>query len=205
MAWEQNIEADVVANIPNTNARVNGALFFATDEQKAYRNDLGGSGWVEVLAGGAGGSWTVIDSWLHSVSGDTASPISFTGLGAYNEIMVLLSQLDRSVSSTPRVVVGHGGGPTYLTGSEYVVLADDGSETTTSNFSLTAGSDTDPHSGFVRISMFNLAAPKPALVPQRSPEVAWYINDTNQLTAVRVQTSTGTGNFNGGAIYVYGR
>lgn len=213
MAWQNNVVADVIANIPSTG--VDGALFFATDEAKIYRFDLATTTWVEVLAAGGGSGWDFVTAnpyptsgagiWDHSSEGDTASPLEFTGLGAYTDILVLVSRLDKTVSSTLRMEVGHGAGPTWLNGSEYIIVSDAGGETTAANLSLNAGADTAPASGIVEIRCFDVAGPKPVLVPERDPEVAWYIDDTNALTAVRVQTSTGTGDFNGGAVYVYGK
>lgn len=200
------------AGRPNANTVIAGTEYWDTDSGVLSRSD--GADWVVVFTGAAsasvawelaGDGYTATGIWDQSVDGTTASPLTFTGLGSYSEIMVLIDSLDKTVSSTVRCQVGYDG-PTWLSTAEYVVLEDNGDENTSSTLSFNSGADTAAVSAWLKIMGFSLAAVKPVMVMNRAiGSNAWFINDVNPLNRIRVQTSTETGNFNGGAVYVYGK
>lgn len=126
-----------------------------------------------------------------------AVPIDFTGLN-FSCIDILYQNLDKSDASTIRIQVGVGATPTFLETDEYVLIAENGDESTSTSIAPNTGADTAPASGWCRISGCLLAAPKPLLVPTRlTSMIAWYINTLEQITAIRVTNSTASGTLTG--------
>lgn len=142
----------------------------------------------------------LLDSWQHSVSGDTASPIDFGPFTeTFSNLLVLCIGVTKSVSGTIRAAVGTGDGPTFLTSSgDYQLIDPNGTLSATADVSLHDTGATAARSCF---ALFFGAGGALFKIARTSSLNDYYVNDENAVSGIRMIASAG-GNFTGGAIYV---
>lgn len=149
------------------------------------------------------GDWAQAGLWDFAISGATATPIAFTGLAGAAEILIIASNLTRSVAATTTVQVSDDNGATYkTTGGDYITADEGGggADVTAAAIAfLTA-------SGAARSSVIHIKTAK--LNPQACVNGAG--NHTHVVVALgainAIQVvATGGGNFTGGTLRVYTR
>jgi hypothetical protein len=169
-------------------------------------------GRITAAANGAGGggaamNWTLAATWDHGVSGDTATPIDFTGLGGYDEFLIIYQGVTLSVGGQLQVRVSDDNGSTFYAGAnDYTRINNNGSAANQSIFQLADNSATAARTVTAQIT--SLAGDAPPVLSSGfvgSTSVRQlFIGATNPLDALRMIASGG-GNFNGGLIRVFGR
>lgn len=151
---------------------------------------------------GAFSGWALAGSWDHGISGDTASPIPFTGLANYNEILVVGRDITKSVSGILELHVSVDNGANYFTTSgDYKTIAGTGSTADTTRFQLHATNATAARSCMAHLH--NLANAPPVGFTNVD-NVTLFTASASPIDAVRV-TASGGGNLTGGTIKVYAR
>ena len=162
------------------------------------------TGWIAIGgAGGAGAGWSLVTSATPSGTGGI---MSFTSLGAYNEIMILY----RAIRGAPdfgfvsRVRVSTDNGSSYLSSSgDYVSLSTQGVETNESAMNMHSSISSGVKTGWRVISNFNTTRPKNSWTPLDGG--SYVIPTSSALNAVQIYTSTGLDWDTSGTIYIFGR
>lgn len=151
---------------------------------------------------GGGGGWTFVTSVTPSASPNQ----DFTGLSAYNEIMIFMKTVRGSpdFNMVIQVRVSTDNGSTFLNSSgDYVSLSAAMVETNTASMNMHNTSANGFKTGWRIISNFNTTRSKNSWSPQEGG--SYLIPTTTALNAVRVLTSTGLDFDTTGTIYIYGR
>lgn len=169
----------------------------ALDDLYARIRDVSGGG-------GASLAWTNVGDWNHSVSGDTAFPIEFTGLSG-DEILVEIEGVTKGVSGNFTVQVSTDNGSTWFTTSgDYLDLQTSGSAASTTTLLSAQANATAARS----MSLHLIAAGafdghRIAKTNSANPVTA-FVASAAAINAIRVG-ATGGGNATGGRIRVYTR
>jgi hypothetical protein len=127
----------------------------------------------------------------------------FTGLSAYNELLVIVVAVTRSVSGVNVLRVSIDNGANYLSGAtDYQQFGAAGSITNATSMQFNTTNSTLARNGVIYIKLFNVSTtPK---VSETWSGNNYYVPNTSPLDAVRVLGSAG-GTLDAGTIYVYGR
>lgn len=175
-----------------------GTLYYVTDEELLERSS--GSAW-EAMSGG-GGKWTLITTRTVG-SGATED---FTGLGSYNEILVVVRSVTTGSSAIIQCLVSTDGGSTFLNASgDYLSMPQTGIPVNDTTMPMHNTSATAARTTWRTITNFNKTVAKVSnLGIGVADNASYFIPTASALNAIRIRPHTG--NFNGaGTIYVYGR
>lgn len=152
---------------------------------------------------GGGSAWALAASWTYA---SDVTTVSFTGLGAYSELMVFLSAVTASASVSRIIRVSSDGGGSYYAGaSDYPAFATAGTTTNVAFIAPHGTASTAAKTCAVIIGQWNLATIK--LVQRtniNTDPIPQYIAQSVAMDALQVLLS-GAGNITGGTIYVFGR
>lgn len=156
-------------------------------------------------ANGSGGSltWTLITTSTPT----GVNHVDFTGLAAYAEIRVLVRLMTYGSGDTTALQVSTDNGATFLSAAtDYREILGTGAESGVGNIPFYGATSTTGKSGEILIEGFNLTSPKVSrAVPDTSAvQYMQVLPSVSAFNAVRV-LSTGTNNFTGGTIYIWGR
>lgn len=157
---------------------------------------------AEAIATDAVG-WLLVDSWTHSVD---VTEVDFTGLGAFTEIMVLLSDIEVNPSGISFFRASADNGNTFFdTNGDYNAVDTDGLKTANTRVDLFTTAAFAARTAFLSVKAWNQAVKKPA-VSSRTDTSFWTLdnNAAVALNAVRIAPSSG-GDITGGSIYIFGR
>lgn len=151
-------------------------------------------------ATGASASWTLISN----TTAAGAAQYDFTGLAGYQEILVLIDGVTRSVSGITSLRVSIDNGANFLTASgDYITVAAVGTESNQVLIPFHNTSATAARSGIIHINLFSSTDVKVA-TNYNIPD-SYFIPTANALNAIRVYSGAAGGNLNAGTILVYGR
>jgi hypothetical protein len=162
----------------------------------------GGAAWAL-----AGSGQTATGVYDFAVDGAKAN-IDFTGLGSFNELMILARGLSWSVSGARVVHVSVNNGSTFYSASgDYVTLDNTGTETNTTVMGIHSTNSASARSLFSHI--LNLKGP--AKMASNFSNTSYppalrimFVASSSDINAIRV-TSTGGGNSGAGTVRVYAR
>lgn len=169
----------------------------APQDGTAYLRQNGA--WVAAGAGTPSAGWTHAGSWTWSTN---VASVDITGLGSFNELIILARNISAS-SSTFRVIrVSVDGGSTFYSASgDYATLATTGIETAATEISGTGVATTSAAdvvaqirnnvSGQIKIGTNNVGAP------------ILFKASTNVINAIRLAVLAG--NITGGTLDVWGK
>jgi hypothetical protein len=179
------------------------------------RGSAGGAGdWQEVTLGtglsmvgtvltgtapSGGAAWTLVATQVLS----TQQNYDFTGLSAYNEIMVVSKDIAKN-SAVTQMLVSTDNGLSFLNASgDYISVDASGIGANDTTMSC-SGNNASTHHLCRVITNFNTTAPKPSwLWNAVSGNCSYMIPSTTALNAIRLRTHQST--FTGGTVRVYGR
>lgn len=195
---------------------------FAEGELQAASSVVDGSGQVHIIGEGdlqvdaslvdgtgtysaATPEWQVLGSWDHAVSGNTASPIDFNGLGGCDELMVIYEDLERSISGITSFQLSVDNGVSFFsTSGNYRFMTDNGSPNNFTAWRATNSNATTDTSGMVHIMGNTGAVPKTARMTHTGLYgTSDFVGSLSAVDAIRVFNSGG-GNYIGGRITVLG-
>lgn len=150
-------------------------------------------------------AWTLMDTWDHSVSGNTASPLAFTGLAGAQDIMIVVRDVTLSVAGFLGVQVSIDNGANYYnTSGDYVSMNDAGVISNADYFRITSTSIATARAGHKIIHATNVnGIVKPDSQSEGSRRHQFRAS-LSPIDAVQLIASAG-GNFTGGFVYCLGR
>lgn len=157
------------------------------------------------IPGAAGGSskWTLLNSWNFAVSGAIAA-LDTTSI-TNDEILVITTNVIKSVASRPTIYVSTNNGTSYDTSATYGQLSATGTLSSIfSGFFLDTSSVTTATSGEIILSLLSSVGQKIGYASSSNTPGWRYSTSTAVINAIRV-TPTSVGTFNGGQIFIYGR
>lgn len=155
--------------------------------------------------GGGAASWANVGSWTWSTN---VAEVTFTGLSAYNELMVIIRGVTTSVSGVRRVQVGVDNGSSYFSGaSDYLKVSDIGVEANADTPGIAYHSSNSAAArtlvahilntrGNVKVGEMNNATSSASRI--------LFVGSTSDINAIRIDNHTG-GNLTGGSILLLGR
>lgn len=154
---------------------------------------------VQAVSTSGVGDWTQAAIWDHAISGDTASPIPFTGLAGATEIMIVARNITKSVSQATVIQVSADNGATYRTTSgDYVTSSGGGAESNSTSIALLTAS-TGVRTGMAHIMTAKLNPQQVVGGNDNRHQVVAAIGAINALQVA----SAGAANFTGGTIRIY--
>jgi hypothetical protein len=156
---------------------------------------------IEGLGGGS--TWGLAGSWTYS--SDVAN-VDFTGLGSYNELLIIGRNLTASASGQRCFVVSVDGGSTfYTTSGNYVVVSEAGVVSNTTVFGIHDTANTGARTLVARVT--NTKGDVKACHSNFSSRDILFAASASDINAIRVlPAAPGTAaNLTGGTIHVYGR
>lgn len=198
LTWTRDLQGNIRASVPQESG------------PHAASHYAGGSDEIDItqLAGYLPpGSWSLLDSWHHSESGNTAQ-IDVTGLDIADiMVQVVAVQLSASGKVALRLSVNNGAS-FFSTSGDYVEISPTTGAHTNSTF-FTIGWDSDgtgAASGLMEAMLLNLSGvPKVGLsAPDTTRVLRYFLASTSPVNAIRI-LPTGGGNMIAGSIYVFGR
>lgn len=175
-----------------------------------------GSGQVDIAIPGGGGSvgWTLVDqtgapaggssTWTFSTN---VAQVDITGLGSFNELLVIARGLSTSVAGVRRIQVSTDNGATFdTTAANYIGVADTGIESNAPGVSI---SNHTTNSGSARTLVSHIKNLKgPVKYAYGNNTIGnshnLYVGSINDIDAIRINNNTG-GNITAGTIYVFAR
>ncbi len=150
-------------------------------------------------AGGSGAAWTLAGSWTYSV--DVAN-VDITGLGSYNELLIVLHNSTASLSGTRRIRVSTDNGATFhSTAGDYIEVAASGVQLSSSHFQNDTANTTAR--GLV-LHIVNTKGAIKAAIGTSNGSNGFFVGSANDINAIRLYNSAG-GNLTGGSLYVFAR
>lgn len=150
-------------------------------------------------------TWSLLGSWDHGVSGNTASPIDFTGLSGSRDILIIAQDVTLSVSGILGVQLSVNNGSSFFTTSgDYISLNDAGVSTNQDQIRMYSTAATAARSAHKLILACNLSGVPKVDTPNEASRRHQFRGSTSPVDAVRVLASAG-GNLTGGKLYVLGR
>lgn len=147
--------------------------------------------------------WSLVGSWTHTIN---VTEVDFTNLGAYTEIMILLSDVALSPSGISFFRASADNGSTFFdTSGDYNAVDTDGLKTANTRVDLFTTATIAARTAFLSVKAWNQAVKKPAMT-SRTDNSFWTLdnNAAVALNALRIASSSG-GNITSGSIYIYGR
>lgn len=180
------------------NATVWTRLPAGTAGQVLQTNGTTGDPAWATASGGAG--WALV-----ATRTVTTSPEVFTGLAAYDEVMVVLYGVTVSSSGAiRRMKVSTDNGASYLGGAtDYLQFDSNGAKTDKANLDFDNGNNASAHYIWLTISGMKLAAPKMVTSGFPTTNLCQMITTTAVINALEVLPHQNA--LNGGTIYVFGR
>lgn len=176
-----------------------GTIYCVTDESRIQERSTGAAWESYCPAVASGPAWVAVTN--AAASGTT---VSFTGLSAYNEIMVFIKQVTATGSCIRQLLVSTDNGLSYLnTSGDYINVDSNGAETNATVLSFTNGNNASAQTAWITISNFNTTSVKPTMNNFPATNLSGYIPSASALNAVRVRPNANS--FNGGTIYIFGR
>lgn len=180
-----------------------GTLYYVTDETLTERST--GAAWESYSPTVVGSPWALVASFT-STSGATHD---FTGLSAYNEIMVTFEGVATAGSSLLQILVSTDNGGTFKTASgDYLNMTDTMIPTNATSISCHNTSTANARTGAFIISLFNKTQYKPfyPVGHLSATNLPGMITVASALNAIRVQPNTAAATtFSAGTIRVWGR
>ena len=169
--------------------------------------DLGsGEAQIDITGGGGGGGggslWELVESWVHSVDGNTSQVVA--DLTGFSDAVVIIEDVTMTGSSGWRGIrLSDDAGLTYDSGNVYSVISGSGTYSQTDTALFTHGSaNNGSRSSVVWLNGLNLAAPTPFISP-RDNLTGIYRRD-RVVNGLEVYPITAT-SFTGGAVYILGK
>lgn len=153
-----------------------------------------------VAGNSASADWALITSRVCTVNANE----DFIGLAGYNEILVIVDGITRSVTGLTSLRVSIDNGANFLSAAgDYVDVSVAGVEANAALMAFHTTNATVARSGRIHIVLFDTAS-----VVKNA--MSWdgnnfFIPTANALNAIRVYSGAAGGNLTGGTIFVYGR
>lgn len=158
--------------------------------------------------GGGGAAWTLVDqsgnpttgsTWTHSTN---VSSVNVTGLGSYNELLILVYNTTASASEARRLEVSVDNGSSYYTtAGDYFSGDSAGVLTARTNIGF-SGASTAARS--LLTHLLNLkGAIKMANTPIGDQTNKMFVASASDINAIRLRVASG--NLTGGSLYVFAR
>lgn len=148
------------------------------------------------------GSWLQIAAW-DKAAGDANTNSIIGNVTGYSEALVVFSAVTLTASGWRDVRVSVDGGATFLGGTNYSSMDQNGVVTLESALLSHSTSNASARSGFIRISCLSeTMAAKPVDTPARSLPCSMVLT---ALPITHLQAFPTSGNFSGGRIYIYAR
>jgi hypothetical protein len=169
-------------------------------------DDGGGKVTIEVVGGGGGGGggsgWELADEWVHSVTGDTASPIVLNDAQGADELMIIMESVTKSISGTVLARLSDNNGSSFYSTNGYSTIPANGNPTLVSELDLHQTNTTAARRGHIHVIN---AADAPVTVWGNAHSTgARSVGSANPVDAVQL-LATGGGNFTGGSFRLYKR
>lgn len=166
----------------------------------AAANGSGGGGAAWALAGVGQTATGVYDQ---AVDGSKAN-IDFTGLGAFNEFLVIMRSLTAANSGVRQLLVSVNGGSSYYSASgDYASSITDGTDLNTTQMAAHATNSTAARSLWAHILNNTATIPKICIF-SGSNAARMFLASASVIDALRISNSAG-GNITGGTVRVYAR
>lgn len=150
----------------------------------------------------AGSGYTSTGVWDQSVDG-SVSAVQFTDLAGAQDIMVIVEDIQKSVSGIPILHVSTDNGSTYRsTSGDYESVSDDGSVSAAGGLGMHLTNATAARTCSVLIRNANVSG-IPKIIESLnldSPRVRIFLQSTNPINAFEIIPSN-AGNFTGGKVY----
>ena len=147
-----------------------------------------------------GADWRLIESRVCTVNANE----DFINLAGYNEILVVIKAITRSISGITTLRVSIDNGASFLaTAADYLDVSVAGVEGGIDRIPIHTTNATAARSGRVLIQLFDTASI--VKMAEAWDGNTYFIPTANALNAVRVYSGTAGGNLTGGTIFIYGR
>lgn len=148
----------------------------------------------------ASSDWTLLNTTVAA----GAAQYDVIGLAGYNEILVIVDGITRSVTGLTSLRVSIDNGANFLAAAgDYVDVSVAGVETAASTMPFHTTNATVARSGRIHIVLFDTASVVKNAMSWDGNN--YFIPTANALNAIRVYSGAAGGNLNAGTIYVYGR
>ncbi len=162
-------------------------------------------GRITAAANGSGGSgaWALAGTWTYS---SPVANVDFTGLGGYDELMVIVNNVGGTVSSANQLRLSDNNGVSfYSTSGNYLEIGTNGLPSNQDAINLNGSNTTAPRYGLARL-MYNTSGVSKSIervnVDAAAPWIL-FVASTAPINAIRILRSSG--NINSGSITVLGR
>jgi len=165
--------------------------------------DNGTGDWVAAApAGGGGGTWALAASWTYSTN---VTEVDFTGLGSYQDIIVIGQGITKSASTTVAFRLSTDNGANYIASAgSYESISVAGVPTGTNGPNAHDTNASAARSFMLSLFGINVnGAPKWIVRPACATD-ALFVASTSPVNAIRIFLGA-VGNITGGSIFVWGR
>ncbi len=184
---------------PAATAVAVGTVYCVTDESRIQERSNGTTWDSFCPAVAAGPAWVAVTNAAAS-----GANVDFTGLSAYNEILVFIKQVTGTGACIRQLLVSTDSVNYKNASGDYINFDSNGAESNGTVLSFTNGNNANAQSGYIMISNFNSASIKWVTSGFPTTNLCGYIPTTvGALQAVRVRPHANS--FNGGTIYIFGR
>lgn len=145
------------------------------------------------------GAWRLAASWDFSVSGSTALPLAFTGLGTFEDLLITFNGVTISSSSTLLMRVSTDNGSSWYTTSGNYVRWSTGNHAAQTSFLLGSALTT-----FSRAMPLVNCKQQPAVLTTAGNNTGnpseMFLGSTSPINAIQLLTASGTPNLTAGVI-----
>lgn len=152
--------------------------------------------------GGGGGNWTLVE-----VRAISSNPEVFTGLGSYQDLLIVVKDATATDAHSRFIEVSDDGGSTWHTTSgDYISVDQTGVATNQIGLALFGNANSAARTGIAEITNWNQTIGikfSRGISASTANVFCYIINISAALNAFRVQTSTAS--MTGGIVYIYGR
>jgi hypothetical protein len=160
--------------------------------------------------GGSSPAWTLVDQSGAATTGSTwtfstnVASVNVTGLGSYNELLIIARSVTASVSGIRQILASVDGGTTFFSSSgNYVRPQSNGTESNAAAMMATTTNSTTALTVLGTVS--NLKGPiKRVFNNTGGIGEVLFVASTSDINAIQLINSAG-GNLTGGSLYVFAR
>lgn len=168
------------------------------DQQGRLTAAANGSG-----GGGGGSSWTLVDTWTHSVN---VPEVVFPDLGSYNELLIHVNEVTASTSTQRVIQFSEDNGTSWVSGNYFTIATTGVLSSASDGIFPQSSASSSARSFWAKIVNFNVAQPTVHFNVMRG-RIDFESTDTamNAIKIILLSGGSPTGNLTGGSIRVYGR
>jgi len=149
----------------------------------------------------ANADWQLLNTTTITVAGVN---FDVPGLAGYNEILVIIDGITRSITGITTLRLSIDNGATFLaTAADYIDVSTAGVEAGIDRIPFHTTNSTLARSGRVLIRLFDTTSP--VKMAESWDGNNYFLPSASAFNAIRVYSGSAGGNLTGGVIYVYGR